>query len=71
MAYARRHTVSITTDSSGDGTGLTPHVTGKIINIRYEKDGTTPYDAGVDFTVTLAASGQAVWTGTDVTPPPP
>jgi len=35
-------------------------------NVIYTKDGTTPYDAGVDFTVTLAASGQTVWTETNV-----
>ncbi len=66
MTYVQRHTVAITTDASGDGTGLTPNVTGRIINVIYTKDGTTPYDAGVDVTVILEASGQAVWTGTDV-----
>ena len=63
MSYAERHTTSITTDASGDGTGFTPNVTGRIINVIYTKD---TYDNGVDFTITLEASGQAVWTGTDV-----
>ncbi len=66
MSYARRYTVAVTTDTDGAGSGLTPIVNGKIINLAYTKDGTAPYTDGVDFTVTLAASGQAVWTGTDV-----
>ncbi len=66
MSVLTRHTVSITTDASGDGTGFTPIVMGRVINVIYTKDGTTPYDNGVDFTITLEASGQAVWTGTDV-----
>ena len=37
MAYAEAHTVSVTTDSSGDSTDYTPVVTGKIISIAYAK----------------------------------
>ena len=63
MAYVTRHTVEVATDASGDGSGLTPILNGKIINIRYVK---TDYADGVDVTATLNATGQAVWTGTDV-----
>lgn len=63
MAYAIRHMVAITTDASGDGTGFTPIVNGKIVNVRYVK---TDYADGMDVVVTLSATAQAVWTGTDV-----
>lgn len=63
MGYAERHVVTLTTDASGDATGYTPVVSGPIRTIRYVKNN---YDNGVDFTVTLEATGEAVWTGTDV-----
>jgi hypothetical protein len=63
MAYAETHTVAITTDASGDGTGYTPVVTGKIINIIYTKD---DYAAGVDFAITAEGSGIGLWTESDV-----
>lgn len=61
--YAERHVVALTTDSSGNATGYTPVVTGPIRTIRYVK---TDFDNGIDVTVTLEATGEAVWTGTDV-----
>lgn len=61
--YVERHTVTITTNSDGDATGYTPVVTGEIRQVRYVKD---DYAADVDFVVTVEATGEAVWTGTDV-----
>lgn len=54
----KEHAVTVTTDGSGDGTGYTPHVTGKVIQIRYvNTDLSTP-----DITVTREDTGQALWT---------
>lgn len=61
--YAERHEVAITTDASGDGTGYTPVITGRISSIRYVK---TDYADGVDMTVTLEATGESVWSESDV-----
>lgn len=58
MSYAERHVVTVTSDGSGDGTGYTPVITGKISTIRYVK---TDYTNGVDFTITLEATGETVW----------
>lgn len=66
MGYVRREVVDITTNGSGDGTGYTDVVDGLIQAIRYVKDGSTPYDNGVDFTITTETSGQAVLTATNV-----
>lgn len=61
--HVERHTVTIVTDASGDGTGYTPNVTGRILGIRYVK---TDYDNGVDMTITVEDTGEAIVTGTDV-----
>jgi len=61
--FVERHQVSITTNSSGDGTGYTPNICGLIHAIRYVK---TDYTDGVDVTVTTEGSGQAVLTWTNV-----
>jgi hypothetical protein len=61
--YLTRHSVTITTDASGNGTGYTAVANGLIHAIRYVK---ADYDNGIDFVVTTEASGQAVLTGTDV-----
>ena len=59
MSYAERHTVTITTEASGDATGYTPVVTGFLSQIRYVK---TDFDNGVDFTITAEATGETLWT---------
>ena len=66
-AYYVSHIVDATTNASGAATVYTSVIQhGQVVSISYLKDGTTPFDNGVDFTVTLEATGQAVWTGTDV-----
>lgn len=57
-----RHVVTLTTDASGDATGYTPNVTGRVLGIRYVK---TDFANGVDFTVTAEATGEAILTLTD------
>lgn len=64
--YAERKTVTVTTDADGNGTGYTPIMTGRIINVIYNKDGTTPFADGVDVTVTLESTGQTVWQESNV-----
>lgn len=56
------HAVSLTTDSSGAATGYTPTFTGRIHSIRYLK---STFDNGVDFTITLDGTGEAILTLTD------
>jgi len=53
-----RKTVTVTTNADGDGTGYTPVVSGRISQIRYVK---TDFANGVDFTITLEATGETVW----------
>jgi hypothetical protein len=60
--YAERHVITITTDGSGNGTGYTPNVTGKVLTIRYVK---TDFADGIDFVATLEATGEAILTATD------
>jgi hypothetical protein len=59
----RREVVTITVNSSGDGTGYTGHVTGIVRAVRYVK---TDYANGIDAVVTADVSGQAIVTFTDV-----
>lgn len=59
--YVERHEVSITTAADGTAAGYTPVITGRIINVIYAKDGANPFTDGVDFDVTLDATGQEVW----------
>jgi len=68
MSYARRISVTATTDASGDATVYLPSSDGEsltgIVNvIIYTKD---DFDNGVDFTITAEASGQTLWTESNV-----
>lgn len=63
----RRYTVKITTDGSGNATAYTPRVAGKIHSVHYIKDGgANPFTNGVDFAVTAEATGENIWTESDV-----
>lgn len=65
-SYAERHSVTVTTDASGDATAYVPSsgaITGRIASIQYVK---TDYANGVDFAITLEATGQGLWTESDV-----
>jgi hypothetical protein len=59
----RRFKVPVTTDASGDATAYTPRVAGALCAIHYVK---TDYADGVDFTITSEATGQSLWTDTNV-----
>jgi hypothetical protein len=59
-----RHQVDITTDGSGAGTGYTPVVSGRVLNVIYVKNN---FADTVDFTVTTEKLGQNVWTEANVT----
>jgi hypothetical protein len=63
MSYANRVSVSVTTDASGNATVFSEAVTGKISSIQYVK---TDFADGVDFTITSEASGESLWTQSDV-----
>ncbi len=62
----QRYTIPLTTSAGGDATGYSPTVTGKINSVIYTKPAVTPFDAGVDFTVTVESTGQTIWAQSDV-----
>ena len=61
--YAERHVVPVTTDGSQAATEYSPHITGRILSITYLK---TDFTDGVDFTITLEATGESLWTDTNI-----
>jgi hypothetical protein len=63
---ARRFIVNVTTASDGTATAYTPYLSGKITAIHYLKDGSNGFSNGVDFTITAAATGETIWTESDV-----
>jgi len=68
MSFVQRLVVDITVDASGDATVYSDQIQyGRISQIRYVKHGTNPFDNTVDFTVTVEATGEAVWSQSNVT----
>ncbi len=63
MSYAERHEVAVTTAANGSATVYTPVVTGKVSQTRSVK---TDFADGVDFTITSEATGETVWTESNV-----
>jgi hypothetical protein len=61
--FAQRHTIAVETNAGGAATAYSPNVTGRIHAIVYVKD---DFDNGVDFTITLEATGESLWTQADV-----
>jgi hypothetical protein len=61
--YIERHSVAITTAADGSATAYSPVVTGRVLAIRYVKD---TFDNGIDFTVTVENTGEAIWAQSDV-----
>ena len=60
-------TVDVTTIADGSATAYTTNaVHGPIHSIQYIKDGTTPFDNGVDFTITTEETLQNLWVDTNV-----
>lgn len=64
--YVRRVEISPITDAGGAATALTEVVTGRLHAIRYVKASAASYTDGVDFTVTVEKTGEAIMVGTDV-----
>ncbi len=67
MSYARRESVTLTTNS-GAVTGYIPsgskqRLTGAVLAIIYTKD---DFADGVDFAITSEATGQSLWTDTNI-----
>ena len=61
--YAERHVVPVITDGAQAATEYSPHFTGRIHSITYLK---TDFTDGVDFTITLEATGESLWTDTNI-----
>lgn len=59
----RRFTVDVVTDGSGNATVYSPYLSGYIHEIHYLK---TDFADGVDFTITAEATGETIWTQSDV-----
>ncbi len=62
-----RYSVSVTTAADGSATAYSPTITGAISSIAYVADGVNPYAATVDFAITVEATGQGLWTQSDIT----
>lgn len=58
-----RHLVTVAVDASGDGTDYSPVLTGSILAIHYVP---VDYASGVDFTITGEATGETIWTESNV-----
>lgn len=59
----RRFIVPVTVDASGDATTYSPYLSGFIEEIHYIK---TDFADGVDFTITAEATGETIWTQSNV-----
>ncbi|MDP2989150.1 MAG: hypothetical protein Q8O57_01110 [Kiritimatiellota bacterium] len=57
----KRLTVALTTDTNGAATGYTSVFSGRVSQIRYVKPVSGGFSDGVDFTITLEATGETVW----------
>jgi hypothetical protein len=68
MSFQQRFEISVTTAADGSATAYLPvgAVSGRIVEVGYDKDGTTPYTDGVDFTITTERKGKQVWTEANV-----
>lgn len=61
---AERHTVVLETDGAGAVIGYTPNLSGCIQSISYVKD---DFADTVDWAITLEATGESLWTDTNIT----
>lgn len=59
----RRFVVAATVAADGSGTFYSPYLTGYVESIQYVK---TDYADGVDFTITAEATGETIWTESNV-----
>lgn len=66
MSKTRKFTVVAVSDGSQAGTFYTPYVSGYLERVEYAKPGSGGYTDGVDFTITVDATGEDVWVDTNV-----
>ena len=59
----RRYKLTVVTAADGTATAYSPRISGEIHQISYVK---TDYTDGVDFTITAEATGQNIWTESNV-----
>lgn len=59
----RRHLVTVVTAADGSATAYSPVLSGYVCQIGYLK---TDYADGVDFTITAEATGEGLWTESNV-----
>ena len=59
----RRFTVAVTTAADGSATAYSPYLSGYLNTIQYVKD---DFADGVDFTITAEATGETLWTESNV-----
>lgn len=60
--YVTRETLTLTVDASGDATVYSERVQGRVLQLRYVPDATTPLDTGADLTITGEDTGVAIAT---------
>lgn len=63
MSFVQRVAVAVTTAADGSATAYSPTLSGILLQIRYVK---TDFADGVDFTITAEATGETLWTESDV-----
>ena len=67
MERIERYEINVTTDASGDATGLSNKpVTGRVLQMRYIPDGSDPLDAGADIVVSGQITGQPILTQANI-----
>ena len=65
--FATRYTLALAVDADGDATVYTADpVTGRVLQLRYVPDGTSPLDTGADLTITGDVTGVAIATLTNI-----
>jgi hypothetical protein len=60
--FIQRFAVSLATDGSGNFTGYTPVLNGRIVGVVYAKDGSNPLSNGGTLTVSAEATAEAILT---------
>jgi len=61
MAFPKRQILSVQTDGAGDLEVFINALNGKIESVEYIADGSNPFAATADFTITLERTGVVVW----------
>lgn len=61
--FAEKLEVEMTTDGSGDAVAYIPVAHGRVMSLQYVK---TDFADGVDFTITIDGTGEALWSESNV-----